>query len=191
MELEEIKAVYQQKKSIGYSQDELDSIYHIKQQHGFKVLKTGFSWDLIASIFIATIFIVLLQYLDLRTSVFWSICMAVLVVQHILFYLLQNYFIRKLNTFENNISLSLKESITKLRGLLWFYRLWPAILSTTLYSIYLVQFSPELTIGYILLIGILIAISVAGLSNIVSAVLVRKHYQKLILLKEELESLSD
>ena len=191
MELEELKTVWVKQKSVGYSQAELNSIYHIKQKNNFYSLKVGLSWDLLLSILISAMFIVVLQILSLNTSNFWSVWMAIFALQHVIFYRLQVYLLRKYSVFSHDISQSLTKAIGKIRGLLWFYRLWPAILTIMLSIIYVIQFKPEQPIWLMLLIGTFLAATIAGLSNIISAVLVRKHLLKLEGLKEDLLKLSD
>ena len=191
MELEELKSAWTKQKSVGYSQAELNSIYHLKQKHNFSSLKVGLSWDLLLSILISAIFIVILQILSLNTSNFWSVWMAIFALQHVIFYQLQVYLLRKHSVFSHDISQSLTKAIGKIRGLLWFYRIWPAILTIMLSIIYVIQFKPEQPIWLMLLIGTFLAATIAGLSNIISAVLVRKHLLKLEGLKEDLLKLSD
>jgi hypothetical protein len=190
MELEELKTVWTKQKSVGYSQAELNSIFHIKQKHRFASLKSGLSRDLQVSILIAVVFIVVLQIFNLKTSNFWSVCMAIFALQHTLFYRFQTYLLRKYSVFNNDISQSLTTAIGKINGLLWFYRLWPAVLSIILSIIYAVVFKPEQPVWLMSLIGTSLAASIAGLSNVISAVLVRKHLLKLTGLKNDLIKLS-
>jgi hypothetical protein len=191
MELQDFKTAWTAQKTIGYSPEELDSIYHIKQLHSFTNLKAGWSWDLKLAILISVVFIVALQMLDLKTSNFWSIGMAILTVQHVLFYQFQLYLLRKYSVFSNGISQSLSISIGKIKVLLWFYRLWPAVLTIMLSLVYVFLFTPEQPAWLMIIIGTLLATVVAGLSNILSAVLVRKHLLKLVGLKMQLIRLSE
>lgn len=191
MELQELKSVWIKQKTIGYTAEELNSIYHIKQIHSFTILKASWSWDLKLSILISVIFIAALQILNFTTSDFWTACMAIFSLQHILFYQIQLYFLRKYSVFNQDISKSLSKAIGKIRILLWFYRLWPALLTIILSSIYVVLFKPQQPIWLMLVTGILLATAVAVLSNIISAVLVRKHLIKLEGLRMDLIKLSE
>ena len=190
MELQEFKTAWTNQKTIGYSSEELSSIYHIKQIHSFANLKAGWSRDLKLAILIAVIFMAALQILDYKTSDFWTICMAVLSVQHVLFYQIQLYLLRKYSVFNNDISQSLSRAIGKIRILLWFYRLWPGLLTIILSIVYVVLFRPQQPAWMMIIIGTLLATAVAVLSNILSAVLVRKHLLKLEGLKMDLISLT-
>ena len=189
MELEEFKTVWQQQKVVTYSPEELNSIFHIKQSHNFAALKLGFSWDLRAAILISVIFIIVLQVLNLRTSDFWSACMAILAIQHVLFYQLQAYLLRKYSVFTRDVSKSITVAISKIRVLLWFYRLWPALLTIILQVIYIFLFTHNYPIWQILLVGTFLATAIAILSNMISAVLVRKQLIRLLNLKQELTAL--
>jgi len=190
MDIENFKVAWQKQETVGYSPSELDSIYHIKKSHALDNLKSGLSWDLLSSIVLAVLFIILLQVLNLKTSNFWSVCMGILAIQHIVFYQLQAYFIRKYSIFKHNVVQSLEESIRKVNLLLWFYRVWPATLTVILYSTYFGMFNPGWPLAQILLLGTILALGIAGLSNIISAVLVRKYIKRLIRLKDELTSQS-
>ena len=191
MELQELKSVWTKQKTISYSPEELNSIYHIKQIHSFSNLKAGWSWDLKLSILISVIFITTLQILDFKTSNFWTLCMATLALQHILFYQIQLNLLRKYSVFNNDIRQSLSKAIGKIRVLLWFYRLWPAVLTIILSMVYVVLFKPQQPVWLIVVTGILLATAVAVLSNIISAVLVRKHLIKLEGLRMDLVKLSE
>jgi len=191
MELAEFKTVWTKQKSVGYSPVELNSIFHIKQKHRFASLKSGLSWDLQLSILLAVVFIVVLQILNLKTSNFWSVCMAIFALQHILLYQFQVYLLRKYSVFSQDISQSLTKAIGRISGLLWFYRLWPAVLTIILFVVYAVVFKPEQPLWLMFLIGTLLAATIAGLSNVISAVLVRKHLLKLAGLKNDLIKLSE
>jgi hypothetical protein len=190
MELDEFKTVWTKQKSVGYSSAELNSIFHIKQNHRFANLKSGLSRDLQLSILLAVVFIVVLQILNLRTSNFWSVCMAIFALQHILFYQFQVYLLRKYSVFSHDISQSLTKAIGKIRGLLWFYRLWPAVLTIILSIVYAVVFKPEQPVWQMIIVGTSLATTIAALSNVISAVLVRKHLLKLEGLKNDLIKLS-
>ena len=190
MELEEFKSVWVKQKAAFYSQEELDSIFDIKQQHALAGFKLGLKWDLVIAVLISLIVIAILQMQNLATSNFWSVCMGILAAQHILFYQLQVRLIKRFSAFKNNIQESLNIAISKLYGLLWFYRLWPAILSLCLYTIYVASFVSTWPLGQIILVGAIIAITVAIISDRISAILVRKHYLKLCNLKEAFEQLS-
>lgn len=191
MELDELKTAWTKQKSIGYSPAELNSIFHIKQKHNFSSLKSGLSWDLQLSILLAVVFIAVLQILNLKSSDFWSVCMAIFALQHILFYQFQVFLLRKYSVFSHDISQSLTTAIGKIRGLLWFYRLWPAILTIILAMVYVVVFKPQQPVWLMLLIGTFLAAAIAVLSNIISAVLVRKHLLKLEGLRNDLLKLSE
>ena len=191
MKLQEFKTAWTKQKAIGYSSEELNSIYHIKQIHNFANLKTGWSWDLILSIIIAAVFIAALQILGLKTSNFWSVCMAALALQHIIFYQIQLYLVRKYSVFNHDISRSLSQAIDKVRILLWFYRLWPAVLTIILSFVYVVLFRPQQPVLLSIISGTLLASVVAILANILSAVLVRKHLLKLEGLKKDLIKLNE
>ena len=191
MEIEELKATWTNQKTIGYSQEELDSIYHIKQSHSLNILKSGLSWDLGVAIFITIAFIVFLQILDFKASNFWSICMGVFALQHILFYRFQVYLLRKYSVFSKDVSQSITDAIRKIRGLLWFYRLWPATLTILLSVVYFGLYRPQIHLWLMLLIVTFLAGAIAILSNIISAVLVRKQLSRLESLKEELLKLRD
>jgi hypothetical protein len=191
MDLQELKTVWIKQKTIGYSPEELNSIYHIKQIHSFTNLKAGWSWDLKLSIRISVLFIAALQILDFSTSNFWTLCMATLALQHIMFYQIQLYLLRKYSVFNNDIRQSLSKAIGKIRILLWFYRLWPAVRTTMLSIVYIVLFKPQQPVWLVIVIGTVLAGTVAVLSDILSAVLVRKHLQKLEGLKMDLVNLSE
>lgn len=191
MELEELKSVWAKQKPVGYSQAELNSIFHIKQKHNFSSLKSGLSWDLLLSVLISAVFIVVLQVLSLKTSNFWSVFMAIFALQHVLFYQFQVFLLRKYSVFSHDISHSLTKAIGKIKGLLWFYRLWPAILTIILTMVYVGLFEPEQPIWLMLVIGTFLAAVIAGISNIISAALMRKHLMKLEGLKKDLLKLSD
>lgn len=191
MELQELKTTWTKQKTIGYSAEELNSIYHIKQIHSFANLKTGWSWDLKLSILISVIFITALQILNFRTSDFWAICMATLAIQHVLFYQVQLFLLRKYSAFNHDINQSLSKAIGKIRVLLWFYRLWPAVLTIILSMVYVALFKPQQPVWLMLVTGISLAAAVAVLSNIISAVLVRKHLIKLEGLRRGLIKLSE
>ncbi len=190
MALEDLKIAWTKQKPVGYSADELNSIYHIKQLHSITSLKTGLSWDLLLALLISVIFIAVLQILDFSASNFWSVCMAVFATQHVVFYQYQIHLLRKYSVFSQNIGLSLENVIGKIRLLLWFYRLWPAVLTMLLSSVYVILFKVEQPIWQMLLIGSLLAIGVAILSNIISAVLVRKQLIKLESLRSEFKRLA-
>ena len=191
MELEELKTAWTKQKTIGYSQEELNSIYHIKQTHSLSSFKSGLSWDLGAAMLISIVFIVVLQVLDFKTSDFWSLCMALFAVQHIMFYKFQVYLLRKFSVFSKDVSQSLTGAITKIKGLLWFYRLWPAALTTILSIVYIVLYRPQQPIWLMFIIGTFMAMVIAILSNVISAVLVRTHLLRLQNLKEELLKLRE
>ena len=191
MELEEFKKVWRLKKDVAYSQAELNSIFHIKQKHSFAELKSGFSRDLKLAILISVVFIVALQILDFRTSNFWSASMALFALQHVLFYQFQVFLLRKYSEFNNNISQSLSQAISKIRGLLWFYRLWPAVLTIILSMVYATLFKPEQPVWLMLLLSLILATIIAVISNIISAALVREHLLKLQNLRQDLIKLSE
>ena len=191
MELQDLKTVWTKQKTIDYSPEELNSIYHIKQIHSFSNLKTDWSWDLKLSILISVIFITALQILEFRTSDFWTVCMAALAIQHVLFYQFQLFLLRKYSAFNHDIGQSLSKAIGKIKVLLWFYRLWPAVLTIILSIVYVALFKPQQPIWLMVVTGILLATAVAVLSNIISAVLVRKHLIKLEGLRMDLIKLSE
>ncbi|RLD24445.1 MAG: hypothetical protein DRI71_02535 [Bacteroidetes bacterium] len=191
MELKEFKTAWTKQKTIGYSQEELDSIYHIKQKHSLESFKLGLSWDLAVAIIISIAFIVVLQVLDYRASNFWSICMALFAAQHVLFYRFQVYLLRKYSVFNNDVSQSLANAISKIKGLLWFYRLWPAALTIILSVVYIVIYKPQQPVWLMLLVGTSLAIVISALSNVISAVLVRKHLIKLQKLEQDLLTLRE
>jgi hypothetical protein len=191
MELKEFKTVWTNQKTIGYSQEELDSIYHIKQTHSLNSFKLGLSWDLGVAIFISIAFILVLQLLDYGASNFWSICMALFAVQHVFFYRFQAYLLRKYSIFNNDVSQSLANAISKIKGLLWFYRLWPAALTIILSIVYIVLYKPQQPTWLMLLFGTSITILIAAVSNVISAVLVRKHLVKLQKLEQDILTLRE
>ena len=191
MELENLKKAWTLQKTVSYSTEELNSIYHIKQMHSFRSLRSWFSWDLQLALLITIVFIGILQMLDLRTSNFWSLCLAVFATQHVLFYLLQLRLLRKYSTFKQDISASLNKAIGKIKVLLWFYRLWPAALTIILTLVYTVEFNPRQPIWLMLIIGSILAGAVALLSNVISAVIVRKQLVKLDGLAIALKTLND
>ena len=185
MALEGLKTAWARQKTVGYSPEELNSIFHIKQTHRFEDIKSTFTWDLILALIISLSFIVALQLLDYRTSDFWSVCMAIFALQHILFYQLQVYLLRKYNVFKDNVGQSLTTAINNVHALLWFYRLWPAMLTLLLSLVYVYLFRPE-AVGWVMfLIVITLAAGIGLLSNIISAVTVRKHLIKLENLKQD------
>ena len=117
--------------------------------------------------------------------------MAVFATQHILFYLLQVSLLKRYSVFSQDINLSLKNAIVKIRVLLWFYRLWPAALTIILTTVYAIEFNLSQPIWQMIIIGLVLAAAVAVLSNIISAVLVRKQLLKLEGLALALETLKE
>jgi hypothetical protein len=191
MELQEFKTGWQKKAIVGYSSEEIESIFSIKQNHSLASLKTGLTWDLVMAIIIAIGFIIVLQILNLRTSNFWSVGMAIFAIQHVIFYQFQIFLLKKNSNFINNINYSITLAISKIKVLLWFYRLWPAMLTLILAITYVLMFKPDVPSWIMVVCGAILAIGIAALSNIISAVLVRKHLLKLENLKRELLRLSD
>jgi hypothetical protein len=191
MELEDIKIAWQKQKDVGYSTAELDSIYRIKQNHVLNALRRGFSFDLITSILLSAMFIVYLQIINLSTSNFWSVCMLLLIIQHLIIYQLQIYLIRKYSVFKLNINHSITISIRRLRNLLWLYRLWPTLLGMVLYTVYVVRFASYWQVWQILATGAIIIIVIMAMSDLLSAVLVRKHYKRLKQLKADFDTFSN
>ena len=116
--------------------------------------------------------------------------MAIFTLQHILFYQLQIYLLRKYSIFNQDVKASLTLAISNIRGLLWFYRLWPAVLTILLSIIYIGMFKPEHPLWQMLVIGTILAVGIGILSNIISAVLVRQHLIRLEGLKQYLVKLS-
>jgi hypothetical protein len=190
MELQEFKTSWQKQVIVGYSHEELDGIFAIKQHHSLAALKTGLTWDLVTAIVISIGFIIALQMLNLRTSDFWSACMAIFAIQHVIFYQFQVFLLKRKSNFVNNVKYSITLAIGKIKVLLWIYRLWPATLTVILAVTYIMMFKPNVAIWMMLLTGLIVAIVVAALSNIISAVLVRKHLLKLEKLQQELLILS-
>jgi hypothetical protein len=190
MELQEFKTSWQKQAIVGYSHEELDSIFAIKQHHSLAALKTGLTWDLVTAIVISIGFIITLQMLDLRTSDFWSACMAIFAIQHVIFYQIQLFLLKRNSNFVNNVKYSITLAIGKIKVLLWIYRLWPATLTVILAITYVMMFKPNVAVWMMLIIGLTLATVVAALSNIISAVLVRKHLLKLENLQQELLILS-
>ncbi|MEN8248006.1 MAG: hypothetical protein ABFS32_03685 [Bacteroidota bacterium] len=190
MELETIRTVWQSKKPVSYSQEELDSIYDIKKANSLTQLRNAFTTDLVMALVLTIVFIAILQVLNFDSSNFWSVCMAVLAIQHIVFYLIQHSLIKKYQAFEENVSFSIERSISRLRSLLWFYRIWPAFLSAGLYSFYINQFTPGWSTTTIALTGVVIILGVGVLANYISAVMIRKHIVQLQDIKEEYKGIS-
>jgi len=178
IELEDIRNKWRA-KNVSYSPEELDSIFSIKKGNIIKAFRTSISTDLIVAEILAIGFIILLQYLQLATSNFWSVMMIFLALQHLILYLLQINLIIKALVFRNEIRDSISSSIKRLSILLWHYRIWPPILSFGLYMLYWLLYPNDITLPW-LIAGALIVISgVALISNVLSAVIVRKHLVKL------------
>ena len=186
MDLEEFKVGWKKQEAISYSDEELKGIYHLRESRTLAEVSTGLTWDLILAIIISTVFIIALQVAAFKTSNFWSICMGILVLQHLVFYQYQRRLINKYSTYSNDVLQSIEGASKRLKRLLWFYRLWPASLTGLLFVIYINQFNPLLPLWQVILIGIVLSVSIAILSNQISAVLVRKHYQKLKKLSKNL-----
>lgn len=187
MELEAIKTSWQLKEPVSYSEEELESIYNIKKSNVLGELKIAFSVDLIIAISLASVFIFALQVLNYASSDFWSVCMAILVIQHLVFYLYQSVMIKKYQAFEDNVLHSIRNHIKKLKVLLWFYRMWPAILALVLYIYYIIRFTPDWTLSIIVVSGSSITITAGILSNYVSAVMIRRQIMRLGAVLEEYE----
>lgn len=191
MELEQIKVEWNKKESIGYSTEEYSSIYDIKKNHSLRSVKVMLTWDLVVAMVLTSCFIVVLQMLNLRTSNFWSFCMAILGLQHVILYVFQDYLIKKNSIFVENVSISLSSSIKRIKTLIWVYRIWPSALSIILYSIYTFRFSPNLGLLALVLIGVLIALGTALVSYFISGIVLKKQYKHLLELKKGYESISE
>ena len=187
MNIEEFKISWKKQEAISYSDEELQSIYQIRESRTLSELSTGFTRDLVAALMITIGFIIILQISGLKTSNFWSVSMAILGIQHLVFYQYQRRLIRKYSNYENNVLQSIESALKRLKKLLWFYRLWPATLTIVLYAIYINQFNPLLLLWQSIIIGLVFALVVAGISNQISAIMVRKHYRKLKNLQKGLQ----
>ena len=186
MNLEEFKVGWKKQEAISYSDEELKGIFHLRESRILAEVSTGLTWDLILAMIISTVFIIALQVAEYQTSNFWSVCMGILSLQHLVFYQYQRRLIKKYSTYLNDVLQSIEGASKRLKRLLWFYRLWPASLTVLLFVIYINQFNPLLTLWQVILIGLGLSVSIAILSNQISAVLVRKHYRKLKKLSKEL-----
>jgi hypothetical protein len=187
MELDTIKSIWQEKEIVSYSREELASIYYIKKANTLTRLKDGFSLDLILALVLSVVFIVVLQILNFESSNFWSVCMGILAFQHILFYNIQRKMIKKNLEFEQNVLQSIDKTISRLRSLLWFYRVWPALLSVFLYNFYIYMFTPEWSTFNMLVAGAIITVGIGILANYISAVMIRRHILRLSDIKKEYE----
>jgi len=187
MDIEEFKVGWHKQEAVSYSDEELKSIYQIRESRTLTELSTGFTWDLVAALVLSAVFILILQISGLKTSNFWSICMGILAVQHLVFYQYQRHLIRKYSNSGNNVLQSVESVSQRLKKLLWFYRIWPASLVIVLYVVYINQFSPLLLLWQTIIIGLFLAVLVGMISNQLSAVMVRKHYIKLKNLQKDLE----
>lgn len=186
MNLEEFKVGWKKQEAISYSDEELKGIFHLRESRILAEVSTGLTWDLILAMIISTVFIIALQVAEYQTSNFWSVCMGILSLQHLVFYQYQRRLIKKYSTYLNDVLQSIEGASKRLKRLLWFYRLWPASLTVLLFVIYINQFNPLLALWQVILIGLGLSVSIAILSNQISAVLVRKHYRKLKKLSKEL-----
>ena len=186
MNLEEFKVGWKKQEAISYSDEELKGIFHLRESRILAEVSTGLTWDLILAMIISTVFIIALQVAEYQTSNFWSVCMGILSLQHLVFYQYQRRLIKKYSTYLNDVLQSIEGASKRLKRLLWFYRLWPASLTVLLFVIYINQFNPLLALWQVILIGLGLSVSIAILSNQISAVLVRKHYHKLKKLSKEL-----
>jgi hypothetical protein len=186
MDIETFKAGWQKQEAVSYSDEELQSIYQIRENRTISELSTGFTRDLVAALVLSVLFILILQISDLKTSNFWSLFMGILAFQHLIFYQYQRRLIRKYSYYNTNVLQSLEGALKRLKKLLWFYRLWPASLTIVLYAIYINQFDPQWSLWQTLCVGLFLAIIIAAVSNQISAVLVRKHYIKLKRLQKDL-----
>ena len=179
MDIEEFKVGWKKQEAVSYSDEELQSIYQIRESRILSDISVVFTRDLVAALFMSVVFIAILQISGLKTGDFWSICMGILAIQHLVFYQYQRRLIRKYSNYEDNVLQSIKSASKRLKKLLWFYRLWPATLAMVLYIIYINQFNPGWALWPTIITGMLLAILVAAISNQISAVMVRKHLNKL------------
>jgi hypothetical protein len=186
MDLEEFKVGWKKQEATSYSEEELKGIYHLRESRTLAELSSGLTWDLILALIISALFIIVLQVAAFQTSNFWSLCMGILAFQHLVFYQYQRRLIKKYSSYTNNVFQSIDGASKRLKRLLWFYRLWPASLTLILFVIYINQFDPLWPLLQVIMLGLGLAISIALLSNKISAVLVRKHYYKLKKLSKEL-----
>lgn len=186
MDLEEFKVDWKKQEAVSYSEEELKGIYQLRESRTLAELSTGLTWDLILALIISAVFIIVLQVAAFQTSNFWSVCMGILALQHLVFYQYQRRLINKFSTYSNNVLHSIDSASKRLKRLLWFYRLWPASLTVLLFIIYMNQFNPLLALWQVIIIGLSLSVSIAILSNQISAILVRKHYSKLKKLSKEL-----
>lgn len=171
-----------------YSEEELKSIYNIKKDHSLGFLRAKLGWDLVVAEIIVVAFIVFLQIIDLSSSNFWSMIMAFIGIQHLFLYQLQAKLIEKRLQFADNLSQSLQTSIKLLKGLLWHYRIWPAVLSLVLYSGYYLWFRPDWSTLTLALQGWVIIVLVTSISTLLSALVVRKQIDHLSQLFQKLAS---
>lgn len=185
MELEQIRQKWQTVKTPSYSKDELESIFHLRQKSVLFSIKSGLKIDLIIAELIVVAFIILLQYLNLGTSNFWSVIMAFIGLQHFISYTLQNYLIQRMSGFTGDVQNSLDSSLSKLTALLWWYRIIPAVLSVALYSLYLLSFGIPFSGTIILAAGIGILMTTILISEFLSSVLLKKQISHLKRLKTD------
>ena len=188
MDLEEFKVGWKKQEAVRYSDEELESIYQIREARTLSNLLTGFTWDLVVALALSALFIIILQVSDLKTSNFWSICMGILALQHLVFYQYQHRLIKRYSHCDDNVRKSIESSLNRLKKLLWVYRLSPALLIIVLYAVYINQFGSMGSIWQSLSVGIILAAIGALIANQLSAVLVRKHYVKLIELQKNLST---
>lgn len=179
MELEAIKTRWQEQTAPAYSTEELTSIGEIRNNRVAGSFKKGLSIDLLIAEIAVIGFILLLQLFDLRYSNFWSVIMAFLGAQHLVFYLAQVWFIERYLQPSGNLIESIERASRRLTVLLWHYRIWPTALSLTLFLLYQWQYSSVFTTIELVGICVLLAAVTVFISNKLSAALVKRHIDQL------------
>jgi hypothetical protein len=185
--MNDLKAKWNTTSTPAYSEEELISIYNIKKDHSFRFLKAKLGWDLVVAEILVLCFIIFLQTINLSLSNFWTMIMGFVGLQHLLLYQLQAKFIKNRLQFTENLSKSLEGSRKLLKALLWHYRIWPATLSLLLYGGYYFWFTPDWSALTLTIQGFSIVLFVLGVSNLLSALMVRKQIDHLTQLLRKLE----
>ena len=190
MELEQLKEKWTSLKNPGYSREELESIYNLKQGNVLNQLASALRLDLVIALGLAFGFIILLQKLNLQSSNFWSIVMGFVALQHLVMYLLQVFLIRKLSQFSGDVSRSINLSINRLEKLQWSYRTVPLILTLALILVYHSLFGINLPLTELIVLTVIVMIAVLALSEYLSAKLLRMRIKELQTMARDFRSLT-
>lgn len=185
MELEEMRSTWTKVKLPRYSIEELENIYGLRNMSTLTLFRASLRADLFIALFFSIGFILTLQWLDFKTSNFWSLIMGFIALQHIVIFTLQSYFIGQAAQLNDNILESVKGSIGKLKILQWQYRIIPSGLTITLILTYHVLFGIPFGVAGLIAAVLGITALVLVISEFLSSKMVRSRIIQLEVIKKE------